>query len=59
MFGVEDEAMGLVDEVEGLVATKVVGIDDVAEGGKFLWSSPARWRWDRQAVIVVRWICWR
>ena len=31
MFGVEDEAMGLVDKVEGLVATKVVGIDDVAE----------------------------
>ena len=30
MFGVEDEAMGLVDEVEGLVATKVVAIDDVA-----------------------------
>ena len=30
MFGVEDEAMGLVDEVEGLVATKVVTIDDVA-----------------------------
>ena len=31
MLGVENEAMGLVDEVEGLVAAEVVGIDDVAE----------------------------
>ena len=31
MFGIEDEAMGFVDEVEGLVAAKVVGMDDVAE----------------------------
>ena len=31
MFRVEDEAMSLVDAVEGLVAARVVGLDDMAE----------------------------
>ena len=31
MFCVEDETMSLVDAVEGLVAARVVGLDDVTE----------------------------
>ena len=31
VFRVEDEAMSFVDGVEGLVAARVVGLDDVTE----------------------------
>ena len=31
MLGVEDETMGSVNRVEGLVAARVVGVDDVAD----------------------------
>ena len=34
VFRVEDETMSLVDAVEGLVAARVVGMDDVTDLGE-------------------------
>ena len=36
MLRVENEAVGVVDEVQGLGTAKLVGIDDVAEVGEIL-----------------------
>ena len=44
MFRVEDETMSLVDGVEGLVAARVVGLDDVAADGKRKKSATGRRR---------------